>query len=126
MKLMKKTDLIVIGLLIGLGLVGYFTWPLLFSQKGATAKVFHDKTLIVEIDLTKPVEGRIDIPDHPHVVVWQYADGSIAFIESDCPDQLCVKMGKIKMAGQSAACLPNHVIIRIYGADQNDPDIVVN
>jgi hypothetical protein len=123
-KLMKKTDLVIISVLMFIGVVSYYTWPKLFSEKGTLARIYHEQTLIAEIDLTKQPEGRIHIPDHPAVVVWMYSDGSIAFIDSDCPDKLCIKMGKIKMAGQSAACLPNHVIIRVYGSD-DDSDIVV-
>ena len=37
------------------------------------------------------------------------------FLESDCPDRLCVKAGLLTRAGESAVCLPNRVSVRITG-----------
>ena len=37
------------------------------------------------------------------------------FLESDCPDRLCVKAGFLSRAGESAVCLPNRVSVRITG-----------
>jgi len=34
---------------------------------------------------------------------------------SDCPQKLCVKMGKIDRAGEAVWCVPNCVGIRIEG-----------
>ena len=35
--------------------------------------------------------------------------------EADCPTGLCMKMGKIRYAGQSIVCLPHKLAIRIGG-----------
>ena len=43
-------------------------------------------------------------------VVFEVKDGAIAFIRSDCPDQLCVSMGWQGRHGGFAACLPNQVL----------------
>lgn len=40
----------------------------------------------------------------------------VYFSESDCPDQVCVRTGKLTRAGQVAVCLPNRVIVRLVGA----------
>jgi len=44
-------------------------------------------------------------------VKFRIQDGRIAFVESDCPDQICVRTGFIGRHGQTAACLPNRVSI---------------
>ena len=46
---------------------------------------------------------------HYHLV---YTDGRIRFAEADCPDKICVLTGKLSMVGESAACLPNGVLIK--------------
>lgn len=36
---------------------------------------------------------------------------------SPCPEQRCVLQGWIRRQGEVAACLPNHVVLRIEGGD---------
>jgi hypothetical protein len=49
-----------------------------------------------------------------------------AWIESSpCDNQTCVAAGIITRQGQWAACLPNNVLLMIYGVRDNDVDIVV-
>ena len=41
-------------------------------------------------------------------------EGGAAWLEeADCPDQICVKTGKIKYTGQSIICLPHKVVVEI-------------
>lgn len=54
-------------------------------------------------------------------VVIVVEDGKTWFEHSDCPDQICVRSGKLSKSGQTAACLPAGVVLRIEGeAQQND------
>ena len=41
--------------------------------------------------------------------------GQVWLSEADCPNLLCVKMGKIRYAGQSIVCLPHRLAVRIVG-----------
>ncbi len=50
-------------------------------------------------------------------------DGRIHFKEAHCPDQICVKTGWLSKPGQTAACLPAKVLIRIEGSDVSEEDI---
>jgi len=52
------------------------------------------------------------LPSNPDVI-FQIEEGQIAFIKSNCPDQICVRTGFQRYAGQIAACLPNHMILTI-------------
>jgi hypothetical protein len=38
--------------------------------------------------------------------------------EANCPDKVCMGMGKISRNGEFIACLPNRLIIVVEGADQ--------
>ena len=54
------------------------------------------------------------------------ADGSASVTEADCPDALCVDMGKISRAGQAIVCLPHQVVVEVLdGSDENDVDLIV-
>ena len=43
---------------------------------------------------------------------------------ADCPDQVCVKTGRLSRAGQTAACLPAGVLLSVEGG-KGAPDAVV-
>ena len=45
--------------------------------------------------------------------------------EADCPDHLCVKMGKIHYTGQVITCLPNRLTVTVEGGESDGVDLVV-
>jgi len=63
-------------------------------------------------------------------IVFEVSGGQIAFIKSDCPDQVCVRAGFLNRSGQMAVCLPNRVILHIQSMrsneNSNDFDIFVH
>ena len=44
-------------------------------------------------------------------------DGKARFINSPCPNKLCVHTGWISQGGENATCLPNQVSLQILGSD---------
>lgn len=50
-------------------------------------------------------------------VTLAVSGGTIAFVESDCPDKICVHTGKLEKAGDIAVCVPNKlsVVIKSHG-----------
>lgn len=42
--------------------------------------------------------------------------------EADCPDKICMGMGKISKNGEFIACLPNQVIIVVEGGEDSPVD----
>ena len=65
--------------------------------------------------------GKLDentlfsVPGKPNVV-FETHDGAVAFVKSDCPDQICVHTGFISNELEFAACLPNKLILRIVNS----------
>jgi hypothetical protein len=51
-------------------------------------------------------------------------DGSAWVVSSQCPNQICVRQGKISRPGQWIACLPNDIFIRISGQTDAPVDMV--
>ena len=45
----------------------------------------------------------------------EVTDGRIRFRQSGCPDKICVHSGWLSKKGQTAACLPAGVSVRIEG-----------
>lgn len=128
MKFFKKTDIIIISVLIVLAVGGYFAYKAVFQNKQAVAEIYYGTELIKTVDLSEHKDYYYIPPQRPHVKIHIHSDGTIAFEESDCPDKLCIHSGRLGMVGQSAACLPNKIIIKIVpkGKHKNeDIDITV-
>lgn len=127
MKYMRKADLVLIAALVVAAFVFWFLNRSFSAKKGVYAEVYHDSVLVYRIELSSAKERSFSIPGEPKVVFRQYADGSIAFIKSDCPDKICIRSGGLKYAGQFAACLPNKIVLKIVseGEDREAPDLII-
>lgn len=113
-KLFKKSDLIIIGGLIVLSLIGAAFYFFVSGKKAAKAEILVDAKLVQTVDLSKNqtftvtgVDGRTNL-----VVV---SDGKIAVTDADCPDKICVNTGAISKPGQTIVCMPHRVVVQIKG-----------
>jgi hypothetical protein len=127
MKFARKTDLIVLGVLIAAGVL---LWLILGSagrRSGTTAEIYYKSELVKTVALSAGKDESFSLTALPNVVFHQYPDGSIAFAESDCPDKICVRTGRLHQVGQMAACLPNQVYVKIVGTgiQKDAPDLVI-
>ena len=87
---------------------------------GAVCNISVDGKVVQTIDLSEP-DCEFTLPQNPNIR-FSVKNHAIAFIASDCPDKICVRTGYISHTGQTAACLPNRVIIRITAADNKNGD----
>ena len=128
MKSMKKADIILIVVLLLSAPLFLLLNRHFSAEKGVYAEIYHDSVLVDRIKLSTAKEGPFSIAGAPNVVFQIYADRSIAFIKSDCPDKICIRMGRLKYAGQFAACLPNKIMMKIVSEDQDHegPDLIIN
>lgn len=116
MKFVKKTDWIILAVLLALCAGGWFAYRQFFGRQAAMAEIYYRSDLVETVDLSAGVDKRFSIPQNKNVVFHVYADGSIRFEESDCPDKICIRTGRIRTVGESAACLPNQIILKIVSA----------
>ena len=106
-KIMNKNDFILIlcALALCAGLLGFGH----FSKKsGDTVTIMVNGKLYQTAELY--TDAEILINDTNKVVI---RNGEVYMEEATCPDQLCIKQGKIHDAGRDIICLPNHVVISI-------------
>lgn len=128
MNFFKKSDLFIIGALILISTIGSISYRSLTSQEAVKAEIYYGSQLIETIDLEQAVDRTFSVPQKENVIFHQYADGSIRFEHSDCPDKVCIHAGKLNTVGDFAACLPNELILKIVrtsGPDENEADLVV-
>jgi hypothetical protein len=88
-----------------------------------TALIIQDGEVLYEIDLSG-VDGQKEYLLDGGDVIIEAEAGRIRFVESDCPNQICVHTGWISRANQIAACIPNRILIKIVGG-YNEVDVVV-
>jgi hypothetical protein len=125
MKFAKKSDFIALAVLLLVCAGAWFGYRQYFGRQGTAAEIYYQSKLVETVDLTRGVEKRFSIPQNKNVVFHLYRDGSICFEESDCPDKICIRAGRLRAVGESAACLPNQIVLKIVakgsgGADDID------
>ncbi len=124
----KKEIFIIIGILaVCVAVYGVYSFGFA-KDDGIKAEIYYYSDLVKTVDLSNSEEKTFTIPQDEHVKLKISKNGNIAFAESDCPDKVCVNTGKIHIPGQSAACLPNGIIIKLVSDDDgtgDPPDAVI-
>ncbi|SFT83791.1 hypothetical protein SAMN02910356_02360 [Selenomonas sp. GACV-9] len=126
MKMLKKADILLIVLLLLLSLL-----PLRAGTNKKPAAVYAD--ISVGGQLSRRVvlsahQGRetftLQTPDG-HYNTIEIDDDTIAVIDADCPDKLCIQQGKARKAGDIIACLPHKLIIEVKGSAADDTEDII-
>ena len=118
----KRKDLLTASLMLAAAAVLWLSMNTC-SKEYIYADIYYDSKVIKTIDLRNAPDSEFSVSENEHVV-FQIKDRKIAFVHSDCPDRICVNTGFISANGQSAACLPNKLLLKIRSSD--DTDIVTN
>lgn len=122
MNKMKYGDYIVIFLIICISFSMYFL---------TTRKTNNIKNKAVQITINGQVYQTIDLNNNTKTIyinsefghnVIKLDKGIVFMFESDCNDQICVKMGKIKDVGDNIICLPNRLLVKIISNDDENSD----
>ncbi len=108
-------DLVLILVLLLIGLLSFFLIRAL-APRGEVLEVRVDGVTVATYSLSE--EGEYPILGGKNVLVIE--DGAAYMKSADCPDKLCVGMGKIRRAGESVTCLPNRVVLVIVEAHAPD------
>lgn len=103
----KKIDLFMFLVLL---IVLIVCMVIIFSRApGAKAKIIIDSK---EYALVRLDENKI-IHIEEHNVIIEVKENTIAIINSDCPNQICVKTGKIANSNEVILCAPKKILIII-------------
>lgn len=129
MRFFRKSDLIVIFALLAVAAAALLIFLRSTAVTPAKAEIYYDSKLVKTVVLIDPKPGRFTLPQNENVVFEVYEDGSICFFDSDCPDKICVNTGRLSKIGETAACIPNRMFIRLVPAgnapDGGGPDAIV-
>lgn len=111
----QKQDLVLIVCAVLLAAAA-FMWFQLQPSQGLVAVVEQEGNVLYRIDLDQQTQAEILDLGGPYHVILAVEPGAVAFQQSDCPDQTCVRAGKLTRAGQAAVCLPARISVRLEAA----------
>ncbi|MCL2772085.1 MAG: NusG domain II-containing protein [Oscillospiraceae bacterium] len=126
-KLFGRRDLLLFAVLIIIAIIIAIIYYMIagHAYDGVVCEISVDGKVVQTVDLSEP-DCEFTLPQNKNIR-FSVKNHAIAFIASDCPDKICIRTGYINQVGQTAACLPNRVIIRIAAAngESGGADIVV-
>ena len=108
---MKKKDL-----LFALVLILAFAIMLATIKKG-------DKGHYVTVSIDGDAVGSYVLTEKEQTIaigdnnVLTIINGGAFMSHAACPDQICVKKGKISKVGEDIVCMPNRVIVKVEGGE---------
>lgn len=118
---LKKGDFVIFIIIIIIALSCFIPFISMSSDQ-LICEISQNDKLLHRIVLQDNFKDKFDIDTGKCTI--RVENNSVWFEYSDCPDQVCVKTGKLSRAGQVAVCLPNHIIVKLIG-EQNEIDAIV-
>mgnify|MGYP002575369638 FL=1 len=110
--MIKKRDIILALMMILLGIAGYGVIRL-GQKKGSQVVIYVDQKEIGRYDLDTDTTKEIQTTKGTNTLVIE--NGMAYVTDADCPDQVCVRMGKISKTGENIVCLPHKLVIQMEG-----------
>ena len=90
------------------------------TEPGSSVVVAVDGVQIGEYSLF--LDGEYPLNNGSNIL--RIENKTACMIEANCPDQLCMRQGKIQYTGQCITCLPNKLTVTVIGGDDS-VDIVL-
>lgn len=125
LKFLKKSDIILIALLLIICLALLLPKYLGGKDDKLTAVIMKDGAVIETIDLsTVTEEYEYDLKCSPEAVIT-VCPNCVYYSYAECHDKLCMNTGKLTKAGDTAACLPSKTLVVLEGSkDKDAPDAI--
>ena len=121
---MKKSDLIIIAVVLVLSLVLFAGIKLYQGSNDGDREVIirHAGEVIQTYPFTERTDEEyffVDGEETNHIVI---KDGTVKMTEANCRDQICVKSHAISENSEIIVCLPHQLTVEIY-APETDTEI---
>lgn len=79
-----------------------------------TTSLGFEKTYTLRDHINLEIDGKLGKS------VIEISKEGVRFVDSCCPNHLCVKRGWVSKPGDLAACVPNGVVVRVIGMPEYD------
>ena len=112
-KWLRSFDLVIVAAVL-------FAAALLFffmrrGEAGDTVRVFVGNDLYTTISLSDPPAEHTVVTAHGTLTL-SVTEAGVAVRDSDCPDGVCVRTGRIARRGESIVCVPLGVSVTVGDA----------
>lgn len=115
-KLFRRADILIIIAVSALSFLLFI--PNLFDNDSLVAQIYVEGESVREINLDEVTEAYTLSPKKGTVI--SVKNGAICFSDASCKDEICIDSGWLTSKGQTAACLPEKIVITIKGTDKTD------
>ncbi len=119
-RLFKKSDILILAICILTAIL-----LLLFgteTDNALTAVITVNREEYTQIDLSSISQEQEFYVNGVTIVA---GNNYIYIKDSECPNKICIKTGKLTKSGQAAACVPQGVAIYIQNDDNSNIDAMV-
>lgn len=116
-RLFRPADFVLIIAVIGCAVMLFIHQST--RSSGRFASVEQDDRMLIQIDLSDPSYRTYTVEDeYPMTIATE--NGRVWVSVASCPDQHCVRSGKLHRAGDVAVCIPAGLILRVSGTPAHD------
>lgn len=119
-----RFDFIVIIIFIVIALISGLAVNLKRKSGEGSVEIISDTEVIRVLSLAE--DGEYPIKNGEDLNIIKISGGCVWVESANCPDELCVRQGKISKNGQSVICLPHRLVIRIVSDKENKADAKTN
>lgn len=122
----EKKRRMILWVVIGVLLAAALLWlgrPQSGTRMIAVVSV-GDQTILT-IDLSAAKDQEFSIQDETGLpITFQIRDHAIRFLESDCPDKICINTGFLRNDLDVASCLPNRTTLLVMSEQYRSPGLL--
>lgn len=122
--MIRKNDLILIGIVLFLGLA-VLAYTNLTKTEGSKVIVTVGGEVYRIFPLNKDTTFTVTGEDGSYNT-FVIKDGNVDMTNASCPDRICVNQRQIHYNHETITCLPNKVVLEITGGQENEVDIIAN
>jgi hypothetical protein len=117
-KTIRKKEIILFAVILAAALISWY-----FLSRDRSSKEYAS----IKITVSGEDFGTYSLGEDQVIKIGgtntcRIQNGQVKMIEANCPDHLCINMGRIKRTGQSIICLPNRVTVEIRGEKEAEDD----
>ena len=115
-----KNDIILLGIILVVALAAIIVVNIT-KQQGSYVIVVYDQNEVAKYSINEDIEIKLTYEENNYNTLV-IKDGKVYMNDASCKDHICVKHHKISMTGETIVCLPNKIVIKIIG-NNNEVDV---
>lgn len=107
---LTKGDVVLIVFLCLL-IISLFLPSFMHGDEKLTAEIYYEGEVVKTVTLSECEKEEFTVGG----CTLLFEKDGVTFLSSVCPDKLCTKRGKLKLRGDTMACVPQKVVAVIKG-----------